>query len=322
MSSSPNIRAGSFAIINALCISWASAQTYPAKPVRIIVPLPAGGTTDILARMVAQQLNAAWAQPVVIDNRGGASGNIGSEAAVRAPADGYTLLFGSMSTHTMNPFLYAKMAYDPVNDVAPISLVANVASVLVAHPSLPVKNTAELIALAKTRPGQLNFASGSSVYQLCGELLKLTAGIDLVHVPYKGGGQAITDIIGGQIHLLFTGAPVTLPHIQSGKLKVLAVTNTKRAAVLPDVPTIGETLRGYEFNNWYGLFAPVGTPRALIDRLNAEVTRILTQPEIREKFMTLGAEPLPSTPERFAAVIRTDAEKAGRVIKAAGVRAD
>ena len=309
-------------MIFALLIPCADAQTYPVKPIRIIVPWPAGGTTDILARIVGQQLSANLAQPVVIDNRGGASGNIGSEVAVRAVADGYTLLFGSMSTHTMNQFLYSKMGYDPVNDVAPISLIANVASVLVAHPSLPVKNVRDLIALGKARPGQLNFASGSTVYQLCGELLKLTANIDLVHVPYKGGGQAITDIMGGQIDLLFTGAPVTLPHIQSGKLKILAVTNTKRAAVLPAVPTIGETLRGYEFNNWYGIMAPAGAPRALIDRLNAEVIRVLAQPEIRDKFLTLGAEPLPSTPERFAAVIRTDAEKASRIIKAAGVRAE
>ena len=300
----------------------AGAQSYPAKSIRVIVPWPAGGTTDILARIVGQQLNANLGQPVVIDNRGGASGNIGSEVAVKAPADGYTLLFGSMSTHTMNQFLYTKMAYDPVNDVAPISLIANVASVLVAHPSLPVKTVRELIALARARPGQLNFASGSSVYQLCGELLKLTAHIDLVHVPYKGGGQAITDIIGGQIDLLFTGAPVTLPHIQSGKLKILAVTNTRRAAVLPAVPTIGETLAGYEFNNWYGIMAPAGTPRAIVDRLNAEVARVLRQPEIRDKFLTLGADPLPSTPERFAAVIRADSEKSGRIIKAAGVRAD
>ena len=299
-----------------------SAQAYPAKPVRLIVPWPAGGTTDILARIVGQKLSEQWGQPVVIENRGGASGNIGSEVAVKSPADGYVLLFGSMSTHTMNQFLYSRMAYDPVNDVAPITLVANVASVLVAHPSLPVKNIAELIALARSRPGQLNFASGSSVYQLCGELLKITAKIEMTHVPYKGGSQAITDVIGGQIDLLFTGAPVTIPHIKAGKLKVLAVTNSRRAAVLPGVPTIGESLPGYEFNNWYGMMAPAGTPRPLIDRLHADVVRLLGTAEIREKFMTLGAEPTPGTPEQFAAVIRTDAGKAGRIIKAAGVRAD
>lgn len=286
------------------------------------MPLPAGGTSDILARMIGQQLNAAWGQPVVIDNRGGANGNIGTEAAVKSPADGYTLLVGSMSTHTMNQFLYTKMAYDPVNDVAPISLLANVASVLVAHPALPVKNVQELIVLAKARPGQINFASGSSFYHLCGELLKVTAKIDLTHVPYKGGSQAITDILGGQVDLMFTGTPVTLPHIQSGKLKVLAVTNAKRAAVLPNVPTIGETLPGYEFNNWFGIMAPAGTPRPVIDRINAEITRILAQPELREKLAVLGMEPTPSTPEKFAAAIRTDAEKSGRIIKAAGVRAE
>ena len=303
-------------------MSYSRAQTFPAKPVRIVVPLPAGGTTDILARMIAQQLNAAWGQPVVIDNRGGANGNIGTEAAVRSPADGYTLLVGSMSTHTMNQYLYSKLAYDPVNDIAPISLLANVASVLVAHPSLPVKKVKELIALAKARPGQLTFASGSSFYQLCGELFRITAKIDLTHVPYKGGSQAITDILGGQIDLMFTGTPVTLPHIKSGKLKVLAVTNSKRAAVLPEVPTIGETLPGYEFNNWFGLMAPAGTPRPVVDRINAEIVRILALRGIREKLTVLGLEPTPSTPEQFAAVIRTDAEKSGRIIKAAGLRAD
>ena len=305
-----------------LYIPYAGAQNYPVKPVRVVVPWPAGGTTDILARIVAQKLTESLGQSMVIENRGGASGNIGTEVVVKSPADGYVLLFGSMSTHTMNQFLYSKLAYDPVNDVAPISLMANVASVLVAHPSLPVKNVKELIALAKARPGQLTYASGSSFYQMCGELFRITAKIDLTHVPYKGGSQAITDILGGQIDLMFTGTPVTLPHIQSGRLKVLAVTNSKRAAVLPDVPTIGETLPGYEFNNWFGLMAPAGTPRAVVDRINAEIVRILALPEIREKLTVLGLEPTPSTPERFAAVIRNDAEKSGRIIKAAGVRAD
>ena len=302
--------------------SAASAQTYPAKPIRMIVPWAAGGTTDILARIVSQKLSEASGQQVLVDNRGGASGNIGSEVAVRAPADGYTLLFGSMSTHTMNQFLYSRMTYDPVRDVAPITMIANVASVLVAHPSLPAKNIRELVVLARSRPGQLNFASGSSVYQLCGELLRMTAKIDIVHVPYKSGSPAVTDLLGGQIEMLFTGAPVTLPHIKAGKLKVLAVTNTRRAQVLPDVPTIGETLPGYEFNNWYGLMAPAATPRPIVDRLNSEILRILGQPDVREKLLGLGADPAPTTPERFAAVMKADAEKAGRLIKAAGVKAE
>ncbi len=309
-------------IAGALAVAPAHAQTYPTKPVRIVVPWPAGGTTDILGRIVGQKLSEVWAQPVVIDNRGGASGNIGSEAALKAPADGYTLLFGSMSTHTMNQFLYTRMAWDPISDVAPISLAANVASVLVAHPSLPAKNVRELIALAKARPGQLNFASGSSIYQMCGELLKMMAKVDIVHVPYKGGSQAITDLLGGQVELLFTGAPVTVPHIRSGKLRVLAVTNSKRAAVLPDVPTIGETLPGYELNNWYGIMAPATTPRALIDRIHGDVVRVLALAEIRDKFMALGAEPMPTTPEQFAAVMKADAARSGKIIRAAGIRAD
>ena len=299
-----------------------SAAAYPAKPVRVIVPWPAGGTTDILARITGQKLSETWGQPVVIENRGGASGNIGTEVFVKSPPDGYTLLFGSMSTHTMNQFLYSRMAYDPHNDVAPISLIANVASVLVSHPSLPARNVRELIALAKSRPGQLNFASGSSVYQLCGELLKMTAGVDMVHVSYKGGSQAVTDLLGGQIEMLFTGAPVTVAHIKSGKLRVLAVTNSKRAAVLPDVPTIGESVPGYEFNNWYGIMAPAAAARALVDRLNSDVVRILMLPDVRDKFLALGADALPTTPQQFATVMKSDAQRAGKIIKAVGVKAD
>jgi len=309
-------------LIAALFASTAIAQNYPARTVRLVVPWPAGGTTDILGRIVGQKLAESWGQQVVIDNRGGASGNIGTEAVVRSPADGYTLLFGSMSTHTMNQFLYPKMTYDPVADVSPISLAANVASVLVAHPALPARSVKDLIALARARPGQLNFASGSSVYQLCGELLKMTAKIDMTHVSYKGGSQALIDVLGGQIEMLFTGAPVTLPHIKAGRLRLLAVTNSQRAAVLPDVPTIGETLPGYEFNNWYGMFAPATTPRAILDRLNADVTRVLASADVREKFLGLGADPAPSTPQRFADVIRTDSQRAGRIIKTVGVRVD
>src|SRR3954463_8821268 len=221
------------------CACTVHAQNYPAKPIRMVVPWPPGGTTDILGRVLGQKLSESFGQPVVIDNRGGAAGNIGSEAAAKSPPDGYTLLLGTMSTHAMNQFLYSKMTYDPVNDVAPISLVANVATVLVVHPSLPVSNIKDLVVLAKANPGKLNFASGGvgSFNQLCAELLKLTAKIDIVHVPYKGGGPAVTDLLGGQVEMLFTGAPVTMPHIKAGKLKVIAVTDSKRAAALPEVPT-------------------------------------------------------------------------------------
>jgi tripartite-type tricarboxylate transporter receptor subunit TctC len=297
---------------------------YPAKPVRLVVPWAAGGTTDILGRLIGQKLAEKWGQPVLVENRGGAAGNIGTEAVVRSPADGYTLVLGTMSTHAMNQFLYSGMSFDPVKDLAPISLVANVATVLVVHPSLPVNSVNDLVALARSRPGRLNFASGgvASFNQLCAELLKMTAKIDIVHVPYKGGGPAVADLVGGKVDLLFTGAPVTMAHIKAGRLKLLAVTDSRRSAALPDTPTMAESLPGFEFNNWYGIMAPVGTPRAIVELLNAEVHRALALPEIREKFSGLGADPTPSTPERFAAVMAADAEKWGRVIRQAGVRAD
>jgi tripartite-type tricarboxylate transporter receptor subunit TctC len=302
----------------------AAAQSYPAKPVRMIVPWAPGGTTDILGRVIAQKMGEKWGQPVLVENRGGAAGNIGGEAAARSPADGYTLLLGTMRSHAMNQFLYQKMTFDPVADLAPISLVANVATVLVVNPALPVKNVNELIALARAKPGQLNFASGgiASFNQLCAELLKMSTRIDIVHVPYKGGGPAVADLVGGKVDMLFTGAPVTMSHIKSGRLKVLAVTDSQRSAALPDTPTMSESVPGYEFNNWYGIMAPAGTPRPLIDLLNAEVHRILSLPDVRERFSGLGADPTPSTPEKFAAVMKTDAEKWGRIIKQAGVRAE
>lgn len=290
----------------------------------MIIPWAPGGTTDILGRVLAQKMGEKWGQAVVIDNRAGAAGNIGTEAAARSPADGYTLLVGTMSSHAMNPFLYASMSFDPVNDLAPISLVANVATVLVVPPSLPVNSVNELIALARSKPGQLNFASGgvASFNQLCAELLKMTAKIDIVHVPYKGGAPAVADLVGGKVDMLFTGAPVTMSHIKAGRLKVLAVTDSQRSAALPDTPTMGETLPGYEFNNWYGIMAPAGTPKPLVAQLNAEVLRVLALPEVKEKFTGLGADPMPSTPEKFGAVMKADAEKWGKVIRQAGVRAE
>lgn len=300
------------------------AQPYPAKSVRLIVPWAPGGTTDILGRILAQKMSEKWGQPVLVDNRGGAAGNIGTEAMVRSPADGYTLLLGTMSTHAMNQFLYSGMGFDPVKDLAPISLVASVATVLVVHPSLPANNVSELVALARAKPGKLNFASGgvASFNQLCAELLKMTAKIDIVHIPYKGGGPAVADLVAGKVDMLFTGAPVTIPHIKAGRLKLLAVTDSKRSAALPETPTVGETLPGFEFNNWYGIMAPAGTPRPVIDFVNAEIHRVLTLPEVRERFSGLGADPTPGTPEKFGAVMAADAEKWGRVIRQSGVRAD
>ena len=310
--------------IACVLVASAHAQTFPAKPVRLIVPWPAGGTTDILGRVIGQKLNEMWGQPVVIENRGGAAGNIGTEVVVKAPADGYTLLFGNMGTHATNQFMYSGMTFDPVADLAPISLVANVGTVLVVHPNLPVQNVKELVALAKKRPGQLDFASGGvgSFNQLCAELLKMETNINIVHVPYKGGAPAVSDLLGGHVAMLFTGAPVTMSHIKAGKLKVLAVTDSKRIGALPDVPTVGETLPGYEFNNWYGFLAPLKLPRPLIDKVNADLARVLAMNDVKERFTTLGADITPSTPEKFGAVMKADAAKWGKVVKAAGIKAD
>jgi tripartite-type tricarboxylate transporter receptor subunit TctC len=308
----------------ALALCAAQAQPYPAKPVRLIVPWPAGGTTDILGRVIGQKLNEMWGQAVVIENRGGAAGNIGTELVVKAPADGYTLLFGNMGTHATNQFMYSGMTFDPVADLAPISLIANVGTVLVVHPNLPVQNVKELVALAKKRPGQLDFASGGvgSFNQLCAELLKMETGINIVHVPYKGGAPAVADLLGGHVAMLFTGAPVTMSHIKAGKLKILAVTDSKRIGALPNVPTVGESLPGYEFNNWYGFLAPLKLPRPLMDRVNADLARVLALPDVKERFTGLGADITPSTPERFGAVMKADADKWGKVVKAAGIKAD
>jgi tripartite-type tricarboxylate transporter receptor subunit TctC len=311
-------------LLSLIFAPWLHAQNYPAKPVRLIVPWPAGGTTDILGRVIGQKLNEAWGQPVVIENRGGAAGNIGTEVVVKAPPDGYTLLFGNMGTHATNQFMYSAMSFDPVADLAPIGLVANVGTVLVVHPTLPVKNVKELVALARARPGQLDFASGGvgSFNQLCAELLKMMTKIDIVHVPYKGGAPAVSDLLGGHVAMLFTGAPVTMSHIKAGKLKILAVTDSKRVGALPDVPTVGESLPGYEFNNWYGFLAPLKLPRGLVDRVNADLARVLALPDVKERFTALGADITHSTPERFASVMKADAEKWGKVVRAAGVKAD
>lgn len=312
-----------------LCMSSASAQTmpgsaskaYPSKIIRLIVPWPAGGTTDIVGRIVGQKLSESLGQPVVVDNRPGASGSVGAEMMVRAPADGYTLLVSSMGTHCMNQFFY-KLSYDPVEDVAPLSMLVSVPAALVAHPSVPFSNVKGLIAAARARPGHLNVASGSNAYQLFFELLKSTANIKLEHVRYRGAGPAMNDLLGGQVEMLITGLPAITPHAKAGKLKVIAVTNSKRAAAMPDVPTFNEILPGVEFNNWTALFTRAGTPRPLIDKLNAEAARILNLPDVRERLLGLGAEPTASTPQELGATMRNDAARWGNVIKVTGIQAD
>ena len=269
-----------------------SAQTYPTKPIRIVVPFPAGGTTDVLARAAAQKLTESLGQPAVVDNRPGAGGNIGAELVAKSPPDGYTLLMGTVGTHAINPSLYPKMPYDHVKDFAPVILVAGVPNVLVINPALPVNSVQELIAYAKANPGKLNFASsgnGTSIH-LSGELFKTMAGVQMTHVPYKGSAPALQDLVGGQVQLMFDNLPSSLALIKGGKLKALAVTSSARAAALPDVPTLAESgLPGFEASSWFGLLAPAGTPQPIILKVNGDVAKWLASPEAKEKLLAQGA---------------------------------
>lgn len=311
-------------LILALFTSLVQAQTapgWPVKPIKLIVPWPAGGDTDIVARLVAEKLAEALGQPVVVDNRAGGSGSVGTEAMVRAPADGYTLLVSSMGTHTMNQFL-AKLDYDPVEDVAPISVLVNIPTALAAHPSVPFSDVKGLIAAAKASPGKLNIGSGSNAFQLVLELLKSTAGISVEHIRYRGAGPAKNDLLGGQVEMLIAGLPALSPLAKAGKIKIIAVTNSKRAQAMPEVPMFSDTLPGLEFNNWTAIFTRAGTPRPIVDRLNAEVLRILALPDVREKLDAMGAEPAPTTPDELRGILRKDAERWGRIIKSTGMKAD
>ena len=303
----------------------AQAPAYPTKPIRLVVPFPAGGTTDILARAVAQRLTEAWGQPVVVDNRPGAGGNIGSELVAKSTPDGYTLEMGTVGTHAINPSLYAKMPYDHVKDFAPVILVAGVPNVLVVNPAVPAQSVAELIAYAKANPGRLNFASsgsGTSIH-LSGELFKVMAGVDMMHVPYKGSSPALADLLGGQVQLMFDNLPSSLAQIKAGKLRALAVTSATRAAALPDVPTIAESgLPGFEASSWFGVLAPAGTPPAIVAKLNAEIDKWLATPEAKEKMLGQGANAAGGTPEDFARHIQIETAKWAKVVKASGAKVD
>jgi len=309
----------------ALGSAGAFAQTaYPAKPIRLIVPFPPAGAADILSRTVGPKLGEALGQQVVIDNRTGAGGNIAADLVAKAPPDGYTLLMGFVGTHGINTTLYSKLPYDAVKDFAPITLTAASTLILVSHPSLPVKSIKDLIALAKAKPGQLNFASpGSGTPQhLGGELLKRMAGVDMLHIPYKGAGPILADLLGGQVGMGYISMPAALPHIKSGKLRALGVTSSKRSAVAPDVPTIGESLPGYEVDNWYGVLAPAGTPKEIVDRLNGAIAKSLQQADVKERLAGQGFETLSSTPDQFALYIRSEIVKWAQVIKESGARVD
>jgi tripartite-type tricarboxylate transporter receptor subunit TctC len=300
------------------------AQDYPSRPVRIVVPFSAGGPNDIIARLVAHKLGEALGQQMVIDNRPGAGGNIGTDSVAKAPGDGYTLLSAGPGSLITNPLL-AKVPYDTARDFAPVSLMAGAPNVLVVHPSVPAKTVEELIALARAQPGRLNYASagpGSNAH-LAAALFAAMAGVDLAHVPYRGTGPGLNDLAAGQVQLAIFGIPPVLPHVKRGALRALAVTGKRRSTELPDVPTVDEAgVPGYEVNPWYGLLAPAGTPAPIVARLSAEVTKIVRAPDMRDKLAAQGAEAAGGTPEEFAAVIRTDTVLWTRVIREAGIKGE
>ena len=305
--------------------SLAHAQNYPNKTVRMIVPFPAGGATDIVARLVAQKLGDAVGQQVIVDNRGGAAGTIGSDLAAKSPPDGYTILIGTSSTHAIAQSLYAKLPYDSVKDFTPVVGIATATIVLSAHPSVPAKTVKELIALAKTRPDALSFASSGSggVSHLVGEMFKAQAGVQMLHIPYKGDAPALADLVGGQVSLEFGTALSFLPYIQSGRLKALAVTSLKRSQVMPDVPTVAESgLKGFEALQWFGVFAPAGTRAEVVTRLNTEIVKILHTADMRERLAKLASEVMADTPEQFAAFQKAEIAKWARVVKDSGARID
>ena len=315
-------------IMIAVCVGAAApaaAQTYPAKSVRMVIPFPPGGTTDILARLAAQKLTEALGQQVVPDNRSGASGNIGTEQVAKSPPDGYTLVTAPGSTLTIHPSLYAKLGFDPLRDFAPVTILAAVPNLLVVHPSLPVRSVKELIALAKSRPDQLNYAStgaGQSTH-LSMELFKTMAGVKITHVPYKGSAPAVTDLIGGHVSLMFDNMPSALPHAKAGKLRGIAVSTLKRSPVAPEIPTVAETgLPGFEVSVWFAVLAPAGTPREIVDRLNGILVKALRAPDVRERLASQGAEPIANTPEQFTAQMKTDLVKWAKVVKDANIKLD
>ena len=303
----------------------ALAQAYPTKPVTIIVPFAAGGTTDILARIIGQALTAELGQSVVVDNRAGAGGNIGGQAAAKATPDGHTLFMGTVGTHAINASLYKKMPFDPVKDFAPLTRVANVPNLLVANPAQPYKSVKDLIAYAKANPGKVNFGSsgnGSSIH-LSGELFKSLAKVDMQHAPYKGSAPAVTDLLGNQIGIMFDNMPSAIQHVRSGKLVPLAVTTAKRSPELPNVPTIAEAgVPGYEATSWFGMFAPAGTPAPVLAKLNAAIVKVLAQPDVKKKINEQGAEVYSETPEQFAAFIQAESVKWGKVVKESGASLD
>jgi tripartite-type tricarboxylate transporter receptor subunit TctC len=299
-------------------------QAYPSKPVRVISPAPAGGNADAVARTIAERLSAALGQPFVVENKPGAAGNIGTEMAASAPADGYTLV-EIITANTINATLYPSLSFDLSRDFVPVGLAATLPLILVVHPSVPASSVAELIAYAKKNPGKLNYASAGSGTggHVAGELFKTMAGLDVQHVPYKGATPAVTDLIGGRVDFFFDGMPSALPHVQTGRLKVLAITTKTRSPTIPNVPTVAEAgLPGFEVSLWLGFMAPAGTPMDIVNRLNKEINDAVASASVRERFARLGLEPLTATPQEFGALIRSETAKWAEMIKRSGARVD
>ena len=314
----------------ALPVTVLAQNNWPNRPVKIVVPFAPGGTTDILARAVAPELSKAFGQSFIVENRAGAGGNLGADVVAKSPADGYTLLMGTVGTHGINKALYDKMPFDPVKDFAPITLVAGVPNVMVMNTekarSLGINSVADFIRVAKTQPGKLNMASsgnGTSIH-LAGELFKSMSGTFMLHFPYRGSSPALLDMLAGNMDVMFDNLPSSMPHIKSGKLKALAVTSAQRSAVLPDVPTIEEAakLKGYEASSWFGLLAPAGTPSDIVNRIQQEVSKSLKNPAIKEKLQAQGAIPSGNTPPEFARMIDSEIKKWAQVVKASGAKVD
>jgi len=301
------------------------AQTWPAKPIKWIVPFAPGGTTDILARTIGEKLTVALGQPVIVENKPGAGGGVGADFTAKAPPDGYTIMGGTISTHAINASLYKTLPYDPIKDFVPITLIARVPNMLVVNPEIPAKNVAELIALLKANPGKYSFASsGNGTSQhLSGELFKSMAGVDMQHIPYKGSPPALQDVVAGQVAMTFDNITTAWPLAKGGKLRALAVTTAKRSAIAPEIPTLSESgLAGYEVGSWQGVFAPAGTPPAIVARLNSEIVKIINMPEVKEKLIGLGAEPVGDSSAEFGAIVKTEVVKWAEVVKKSGAKVD
>jgi tripartite-type tricarboxylate transporter receptor subunit TctC len=301
-----------------------TAQNFPSKPVKIIVPFPVGGIADIYSRLVGNRWTEAWGQPVVIENRTGAGGNIGADMVAKAAPDGYTIGIGSLGTHAVNVSLFSRMPYDPVRDFAPVVFLLEAEGLLVLHPSVPAQSVPELIALARAKPGGLTYASAGAgtASHLAGELFKSMAKVDMLHVPYKGNVPAITDLLAGQTSLLFATMPTVLPQAKAGKLRALATIGTARSKATPELPTVAETLPGFDVTNWVGLFAPVGTPPDIVRRLNAETDKFMRSKEIETRLTNEGARFIPMTPEQLGEFVKAEIAKWAPVVKASGAKAD